>query len=61
MTTTQPPKRSNDPVQAQDMLEYISLGVMGLWHLDGLVPRGTMNAIYSVRMISGARTSNIPA
>lgn len=28
------------PVQAQDMSEYMSLGVMVSWQRSGLVPRG---------------------
>ena len=28
------------PVQAQDMSEYMSLGVIVSWHISGFVPRG---------------------
>ena len=28
------------PVQAQDISEYMSLGVIVSWHISGFVPRG---------------------
>jgi hypothetical protein len=46
ITTIQPPNSKSAPEKAHERSEYMSLGVMALWHCSGLAPRGIMKAIY---------------